>query len=290
MNAFVSDDHQPTRDRVSRLLEAEGFTVRRFPTADSAAAALSEPDCVVDLVVTDVQMPGEMDGVDLAAMLTVTQPNLPVVVMSSDPHELERTTALGLDVPTLDKPFLAEMLLDAVADARARRRRGRKVRLPNGATDRLPGFVADPRPVLAAMFAEAAATGHPHVGSEHVALAALNGPGGFAEIAALARLDPAGLRPALLACCTTPASDGEQGERGLTFRTATLVAVAAQLAGLDQAPTVRPSDLVAALLGTPHAMAWAGLTAAGLDHRLVVETLQTAMAPGGARTDRSRLC
>jgi DNA-binding NtrC family response regulator len=52
MNAFVSDDHQPTRDRVSRLLEAEGFTVRRFPTADSAAAALSEPGCAVDLVLT----------------------------------------------------------------------------------------------------------------------------------------------------------------------------------------------------------------------------------------------
>jgi len=80
-----------------------------------------------------------------------------------------------------------------------------------------------------------------------------------------------------------------QGERGLTFRTATLVAVAAQLAVLDQAPAVRPSDLVAALMGTPHAMAWAGLTAAGLDHRLVVETLQAAMAPTGARTDRSRL-
>ena len=107
MNAFVSDDHQPTRDRVSRLLEAEGFTVRRFPTADSAAAALSVPGCAVDLVVTDVQMPGEMDGVDLAAMLTATRPNLPVVVMSSDPHELERTTTLGLDVPTLDKLFLA---------------------------------------------------------------------------------------------------------------------------------------------------------------------------------------
>jgi FixJ family two-component response regulator len=151
MNAFVSDDHQPTRDRVSRLLEAEGFTVWQFATADSAAAALSEPDCAVDLVVTDVQMPGEMDGVDLAAMLSVTRPNLPVVVMSSDPHELERPTALGVDVPTLDKPFLAEMLIDAVADARARSTRGRKVCLPNRTTDRLPVGEPDPRPVLAAI-------------------------------------------------------------------------------------------------------------------------------------------
>jgi len=49
-------------------------------------------------------------------------------------------------------------------------------------------------------------------------------------------------------------------------------------------PVVRPRDLVGALLGTPTAMAWAGLTAAGLDHRLVVETLQVVMTPGGVRT------
>ena len=67
------------------------------------------------------------------------------------------------------------------------------------------------------------------------------------------------------------------------------MAVAAQLAVLDQAPAVRPGDLVAALLGTPHAMAWEGLTAAGLDHRLVVETLRAAMASAGAKLDRSRL-
>ena len=149
MNAFVSDDHQPTRDRVSRLLEAEGFTDRRFATADSAAAALSEPDCVVDLVVTDVQMPGEMDGVDLAAMLRATRPKLPGRGDVERPARLERTTTLGLDVPTLDKPFLAEMLIDAVADARARAAARGRCACPTS-NGPLPGFVADPRRVIAA--------------------------------------------------------------------------------------------------------------------------------------------
>ncbi len=116
MNAFVSDDHQPTRDRVSRLLEAEGFTVHRFPTADSAAAALSEPDCAVDLVVTDVQMPGEMDGVDLAAMLTATRPNLPVVVMSSDPLE-----ARAHDHPRPRRPDPGQAVPGGDAHRRGRR-------------------------------------------------------------------------------------------------------------------------------------------------------------------------
>ena len=136
------------------------------------------------------------------------------------------------------------------------------------------------------MFREAEAANHPHVGSEHVALAALDGPGGFAEIATRAGLDPAGLRPAVGACCTRPLSSGEPG---LTFRTATLVAVAAQFALLDASRAVRPSDLVAALLGAPRAMAWAGLTVAGLDHGLVVETRRAAMTPEGERTPPKRL-
>jgi hypothetical protein len=136
------------------------------------------------------------------------------------------------------------------------------------------------------MFREAQAANHPHVGSEHVALAALDGPGGFAEIAARAGLDPAGLRPALQACCTRPLSGGEPG---LTFRTATLVAIAAQFALLDRSRTVRPSDLVAALLGAPQAMAWAGLTVAGLDHGLAVETRRAMVAPEGEATTPKRL-
>lgn len=63
-------------------------------------------------------MPGRMDGVDLATMLATTRPALPVVVMSSDPRELRRATARGLDSPTLAKPFGKDELLAAVADAR----------------------------------------------------------------------------------------------------------------------------------------------------------------------------
>ena len=124
------------------------------------------------------------------------------------------------------------------------------------------------------------------MGSEHVALAALDGPGGFAEIAVQARLDPVGLRPSLLNCCPRPPRDIEIG---LTSRAAMLVAVAAQFALLDGSGAVRPCDLVAALLGAPQAMARAGLTAVGLDYGLVAETRQAAMEPGGAEAVRRRL-
>jgi two-component system NtrC family sensor kinase len=113
MKTIVVDDQQRTRERACRVLEAEGFEARQFETADSAAAALSEATWEVDLIVTDVQMPGQMDGVDLATMLALIRPALSVVVMSGDPRELERATARGLDVPTLEKPFGKAKLLDA---------------------------------------------------------------------------------------------------------------------------------------------------------------------------------
>lgn len=286
MKTIVVDDEQRTRQHVCRILEAEGFEARQFETADSAAAALSEATCEVDLIVTDVHMPGRMDGVDLATMVAMIRPSLSVVVMSSDPGELQRAIDLGLDVPTLEKPFGKAELLAAIADARRRRGVPRQVRVGGGHLDRLPQWAADPRPALGAMFHVARAANHPHVGSEHVALAALDGPGGFAEIAVQARLDPAGLRPSLLSCCSRPPSDDEIG---LTSRAAMLVAIAVQFALLDGSRTVRPCDLVAALMGAPQAMAWAGLTAAGLDYGLVAETRQAAVAPGSGRTTPRRL-
>ncbi len=286
MKTIVVDDQQRTREQVCLVLEAEGFEARQFETADSAAAALSEATCEVDLVVTDIQMPGQMDGVDLATMLAMIRPALSVVVMSSDPGELKRATDRGLDVPTLEKPFGKAELLAAVADARRRRGVPRRARVAGGPPDRLPRWAADPRPALGAMFHEARAANHPHVGSEHVALAALDGPGGFVEIAVHARLDPAGLRPSLLNCCTWPPRDGEIG---LTSRATTLVAIAAQFALLDGSRAVRPCDLVAALTGAPQAMAWAGLTATGLDYGLVAETRHRAVAPRGQRSTPKRL-
>ena len=275
MKTIVVDDEQRTRQHVCRILEAEGFEARQFETADSVAAALSEATCEVDLVVTDVHMPGPMDGVHLATMVAMIRLSLSVVVMSSDPGELQRAIDLGLDVPTLVKPFGKVELLAAVADARRRRSVPRQARVGGGLPDRLPRWAADPRPALGGMFHEARVANHPHVGSEHVALAALDGPGGFAEIAVQARLDPAGLRPSLLNCCSRPPRDGEVG---LTSRAATLVAVAAQFALLDGSRAIRPCDLVAALMGAPQAMAWAGLTAAGLDYGLVAETRLRAVA------------
>ena len=282
MNTIIVDDDPTNRERVRRWLASAGHECRLFETADDAAAGLSDPACAVDLVVTDVQMPGELDGVDLASLLKVTRPGLPVVVMSAGRDELDRALARGLAVPTLKKPFRQDELLDAVATALSRPERtgSRTISGPRLASG---SVLADPGRVLSAMMREARSTGHPHVGTEHIALAALEGPGGFHELATSSGLDPKALRPSLVACCVEPAS---RREPGLTSRAAGILAVAAQLAVLDGASEVRSRDLVAALITVSNATAWAGLASAGLDRSLVIEALLVASQSVAASRQR----
>jgi DNA-binding NtrC family response regulator len=117
MQAMVVDDDPRNRDRVTAILVRAGHTVRGYDTADAAAAALAALGHVVELMVTDVQMPGDLDGVDLAAIAAVDRPDLPVVIMSSDPWELRRARARGLAAPTLEKPIAPHALLSAVLEA-----------------------------------------------------------------------------------------------------------------------------------------------------------------------------
>ena len=65
-------------------LEAHGFQVRTASCAADALAILQEPDCPIDLVFSDVRMPGEMDGLGLSRWVFENRPNIPVILASGD--------------------------------------------------------------------------------------------------------------------------------------------------------------------------------------------------------------
>lgn len=66
----------------------------------------------IGLVVTDVNMPGEMDGLDLAETVGETRPEVPVIVTSGQvavkPEELPNSGAF------LPKPYRPEQLVELV--------------------------------------------------------------------------------------------------------------------------------------------------------------------------------
>lgn len=110
---LLADDDATTRDLVRRALEADGHTVVATQDGSEALDKLSA-GTAVDVLVTDVQMPG-MDGVALAARVTELVPGLAVVLMSGFADQLDKAKSLkAARVATLSKPFTLEQVKTAV--------------------------------------------------------------------------------------------------------------------------------------------------------------------------------
>jgi CheY-like chemotaxis protein len=96
---FVEDDPL-VREAVAGGLRQAGFTVRVAESGD-AALALLDGGLQVDVVFSDVVMPGGLSGIDLARALRRRWPELPVVLATG---YTERRVALP-GVPILAKPY-----------------------------------------------------------------------------------------------------------------------------------------------------------------------------------------
>ena len=112
---LVVDDDPLICAVVSRFLRREGRAVRTYPDADAAMAALDVVTEPIDMVLTDVSMPGELDGIDLAALLARRRPETPVVLMSGSAGSLARGGRATGVWATLAKPFTLDELGDAIA-------------------------------------------------------------------------------------------------------------------------------------------------------------------------------
>ncbi len=113
---LVVDDEAGLRDLVCRTLEAEGFrTLEAGHGAEALELIESAPD-TVDLVVTDVVMPG-MDGRELGRRLAQRWPDLPILYISAyDVNDIFRRGSPRSSAPFLQKPFPLEKLVSTVRE------------------------------------------------------------------------------------------------------------------------------------------------------------------------------
>ena len=115
---LVVEDEESVRALVTRMLERSGYRVLGAPNGASALELVGTRLAEVDLLLTDVVMPG-MRGPELAATLQAGRPGLPVVFMSGylGPNEAEDATLAG--APMLTKPFELGVLIAAIAEGMA---------------------------------------------------------------------------------------------------------------------------------------------------------------------------
>jgi PAS domain S-box-containing protein len=106
---LVVEDNPDVKTVAVSLLEQLGY---RVVSVESARAALDfiEQGGEADLVFSDVLLPGEMDGVELAKSLRIERPDLPVLLTSGYAEALTRNQAF----PILRKPYRMAALAEAV--------------------------------------------------------------------------------------------------------------------------------------------------------------------------------
>ncbi|MCW5734895.1 MAG: response regulator [Enhydrobacter sp.] len=111
---LVEDDEEVAR-LVSEMLDQLGYDVLRTAGASAALGALANGRAI-DIVFSDIMMPGEMDGVGLAREVKARRPELPVLLTSGHSAIAHRDIeAEGLTV--LAKPYRLEDLRAALAGA-----------------------------------------------------------------------------------------------------------------------------------------------------------------------------
>ncbi|MBR0704864.1 PAS domain S-box protein [Bradyrhizobium liaoningense] len=104
---LVVEDNDDVGQFSTELLEDLGYVVRRVANANAALAILGENEFAVDLVFSDVIMPG-MNGVELAGIIRERYPGLPVVLTSGYSNVLAENAHRGFEL--IQKPYSVESL------------------------------------------------------------------------------------------------------------------------------------------------------------------------------------
>jgi PAS domain S-box-containing protein len=97
---LLVEDNPEVANASAGLLEQLGYRVRWVPDALSALAEIEKDD--IDIVFSDIVMPGKMDGVGLARTIRAQNPKLPILLMTG---YSATAIEIGAQFPILRKPY-----------------------------------------------------------------------------------------------------------------------------------------------------------------------------------------
>ncbi len=110
---LLVEDEPLQRELMAESLSAAGYDVTATCTGDEAAILLADRDRF-DALLTDITIPGSIDGIGLAEHAREVHPNLPVLFVSGRPANQHRAAAITQPVAYMQKPFETRTLLCAV--------------------------------------------------------------------------------------------------------------------------------------------------------------------------------
>ena len=113
MTILVVEDEVLIRMSTVATLEDAGFWVLEAQNATEALEVLSRHS-EVSIMMTDVRMPGLLDGLALVAQVRIDHPTIRSIVVSGHTTAMEASDAGAMGF--LPKPYMAHTMVQAVHD------------------------------------------------------------------------------------------------------------------------------------------------------------------------------
>lgn len=111
---LVVEDDPDVMDYVATVLCVSGYDVLEAADAETALAVLRHR-AGVNLVLSDIGLPGGMDGIDLVLEVKRAYPGLRALFMSGNPHEAVSGCRIAPEeVELIVKPFMPHTLAERV--------------------------------------------------------------------------------------------------------------------------------------------------------------------------------
>lgn len=114
IRVLVVEDDPPVRKLATNYLESEGFEVYSVENADLALEKLQVLP-TIDLLLTDISMPGELNGMELATTFKKQYPKSHVLYTSGFAENIAlKDAATETRYPLLTKPYRRKDLIDSI--------------------------------------------------------------------------------------------------------------------------------------------------------------------------------
>ena len=114
---LLVEDEAAVRALTTRILERLGYRVEAAANGDDALVVLEDADRSIDLLLTDVILPGSMQGNGLARAARLLRPDLAVLHMSGYARDtIVHDGRLDEGVNYLPKPFTPDVLARRVRE------------------------------------------------------------------------------------------------------------------------------------------------------------------------------
>lgn len=107
---LFAEDERFLRELLTKQLQASGYTVEAAQSGDEALAILLA-GAGIDILVTDINMPGTLDGWALAERLRHLQPRLGVIYATNESQDPVRQLT---DSQFVAKPYRLETIVAAI--------------------------------------------------------------------------------------------------------------------------------------------------------------------------------